>query len=99
MTETEKSKHTLTKEQVREFLPGAVQKACASYQEFMQKEVASQDAKDFSAHHNACKVAIAHVNLLLKLAEWAEMDTDDMGFTPEQVAAATAEYESNLPKE
>lgn len=30
------------------------------------------DAKGFTAHHAACRTALAHVDMLVKLARWAE---------------------------
>ena len=51
------------------FLPDALSNALESYQKFSTEEQEHQNAKDFSEHHNACKVAIAHVELLLKLAK------------------------------
>ncbi len=61
-----------TRSQVAQFLPAAITKALASYHRFSGNE-APDDAKGFSAHHSACKVAIAHVELLLKLARWADI--------------------------
>ena len=29
--------------------------------------------KKFAEHHSACKVAIAHIELLIKLARWADL--------------------------
>ncbi|MGE4313024.1 MAG: hypothetical protein AB7E85_01970 [Pseudobdellovibrionaceae bacterium] len=49
-------------------LPDAIAKALLSYHLFMQKEI-SEDPKEFAAHHTAAKVAIAHVELLLKLGK------------------------------
>jgi hypothetical protein len=63
-----------TREQIMEFLPDAIKKACGSYMAFMQKESVGEGKttdKDFIDHHNACKAAIAHIQLLLKLSEWA----------------------------
>lgn len=60
-------------------LPAAIDHAMQSYREFYEKEK-PEGAKDFSAHHTACKTAIAHVELLLKLAAWAKLpdaDTDN----------------------
>lgn len=60
------------RERIAEFLPRAVEAALASYQDFSEKEDVD-DAKDFKAHHDACKVAIAHIELLIKLARWADL--------------------------
>ena len=63
---------------IAEFLPDALLKAMRSYQEFVAREdAAAADgkaaAKAFSEHHSACKVALAHIDLLLKLARWADL--------------------------
>lgn len=72
-----------TRSQVASFLPAAIERALASYHVFSDQAI-PDDPKGFSAHHSACKVAIAHVELLLKLARWAEVDDssgDDDGLT------------------
>ena len=53
------------------FLPNALAKALSSYHEFMEQDI-PEDAKGFSAYHSAAKVAIAHVELLMKMAKWSE---------------------------
>jgi len=69
MTQIEES----TREQVARFLPVAIQKAADSYRLFMQGNNTAAVSKDFAEHHKACKVAIAHLDLLLKLAHWADL--------------------------
>ncbi len=59
-----------TRRQILRFLPSALRQALASYHTFSGNEI-PEDSKGFSAHHNACKVAVAHIELLLKLANWA----------------------------
>ncbi len=61
-----------SRKQIASFLPQAMNKTLASYHAFMAQDV-PDDAKGFSAHHGAAKVAIAHVELLLKLARWADL--------------------------
>ncbi len=61
-----------TRAQIARFLPKAIQTALLSYQEFSQ-DADFDDAKEFKSHHDACKVAIAHVELLIKLAQWADL--------------------------
>lgn len=53
---------------VSDCLQKAISKALDSYHCFMEQD-APEDAKGFTAHHNAAKVAIAHVELLLKIAK------------------------------
>lgn len=67
MTETIQN---LTREQIKEFLPGTLQKALSSYRQFVEKEDFAID-QDFSKHHTACKVAISHIELLIKLGRLA----------------------------
>jgi hypothetical protein len=64
-----------SRRQIAEFLPETIQKALSSYQKFMKKE--HDDAKNFKAHHDACKVAIAHIQLLIELANWADLLAKD----------------------
>lgn len=54
------------------FLPDALSNALESYQKFAAEEKKHETAKDFLEHHNACKVAISHVELLLKLTKRIE---------------------------
>ena len=49
------------------FFPAALWAAILSYKYLSESEI-PEDAKGFSAHHSACKVAIAHIELLIKLA-------------------------------
>ena len=46
----------------------ALQKALADYLAF-QKEAAPVDAKEFNAYQGACKAALLHVALLVKLTQ------------------------------
>ena len=62
----------MSREQIARFLPDALDKAIVSYQGFMA-EAAGTDPKAFAAHHGACKAAIAHIELLLKFARWADL--------------------------
>ncbi len=63
---------TRTRTQIAEFLPNAIDTALTSYQLFSEQNI-SEEAKGFKAHHDACKVAIAHIELLIKLAQWADL--------------------------
>ncbi|RAU23802.1 hypothetical protein CU669_01560 [Paramagnetospirillum kuznetsovii] len=56
-------------------LPGRIAAALAGYEEFTGAEPPS-DAKGFAAWHAAAKAALAHVDLLVKLARWAEGSSD-----------------------
>ena len=71
-----------SRRKIAQFLPEALETAIESYHAF-SKFTAEQDdkkspAKEFYDHHNACKVAIAHIDLLLKLAKYAHLPDDDV---------------------
>ena len=69
------------REHIALFLPGAMQAAIMSYQNFLEGEATSGDAqtaKSFRDHHDACKVAIAHIDLLIKLAKWADIPPPEL---------------------
>ncbi|MFA7277278.1 MAG: hypothetical protein WC043_10815 [Pseudobdellovibrionaceae bacterium] len=58
--------------QIAAFLPRALAKAVESYRAHMDKSI---EDKKFSEHHKDAKVAIGHIELLIKLAKWAELPT------------------------
>lgn len=68
-----------TRVQIAGFLPEAISKTLKSYEDFINDNgETSENSKEFSAHHTACKAAISHLELLLKLARWADLpDKDD----------------------
>ncbi|MCB9996606.1 MAG: hypothetical protein H6869_09240 [Rhodospirillales bacterium] len=86
-----------TRKQIACFLPDAIARALTSYHEFSQQPP-SEDAKLFTAHHNACKVAIAHIELLIKLARWADLPDVDAENHNQQIvlAAMVKEAEGEL---
>jgi hypothetical protein len=59
------------RQRIAEFLPGALEKAIISYENFMEQS--HDDEGKFKSHHDACKVALAHIELLVKLAKWADL--------------------------
>jgi hypothetical protein len=61
----------LTREQIMEFLPAAMKRACIEYHTFMDGFPDSAGSKKFLDKHAAGKAAIAHIQLLAKLSEWA----------------------------
>lgn len=70
--------------QIADFLPHAIYRAVSSYHEFMDDERRSRTRNEpvqFKEHHTACKVALAHIDLLFKLARevgWSvEPDKND----------------------
>ena len=94
ITVTDDVRHSLA-----EFLPDALATALQSYHSFARTEI-PEDAKGFSAHHSACKMAISHIDLLLKLAQWADIDVDEMRDLGERkhlnkmLSAAQMQYKS-----
>lgn len=71
-----------TREDIAAFLPGAIQSALASYISFSMDQATTpnekQTSKEFKDHHDACKIAIAHLKLLIDLAKWADLPTPEM---------------------
>lgn len=66
---------------IAEFLPRALEKAIASYENFMEKEndtTKEPKGPNFKIHHDACKVALAHIELLVKLARWADLPDPEL---------------------
>ncbi|ARJ66200.1 hypothetical protein WV31_11290 [Magnetospirillum sp. ME-1] len=59
-------------------LPDHVAAALAGYEEFTASAPPA-DAKGFAAWHAAAKAALAHVDLLVKLARWAEGSSEPDG--------------------
>ncbi|MCB9988647.1 MAG: hypothetical protein H6868_04835 [Rhodospirillales bacterium] len=91
-----------TRAQIAEFLPRALGTAIASYELFFDRQPEEkEDPKDFKAHHDACKVAIAHIELLIKLAKWAEVPEncagDEQAMLIALLAQAQAEIDQNAP--
>ncbi len=60
----------LSREQISMFLADALATAVTSYRRFSGEGMESHDdSKEFKERHNACRAAIAHIELLLKLAQ------------------------------
>ena len=56
-----------------ESLKSALFQAVRSYEVFKQAEI-PQDAKGFTAYHNACKSALTHIALLMKLIQGSSVE-------------------------
>ena len=54
------------KSKLKKELPSQISKVISSYEDFAGQPV-PDDAKGFTAHHNACKSAVVHAETLLKL--------------------------------
>lgn len=66
-----------TRREIAAFLPDAIQNALESYIAF-SKTPDQSEAKQFKEHHDACKVAIAHIKLLIELAKWADIPPPEL---------------------
>ena len=70
-----------TRTQIAAFLPAAIEKATQSYRDYMDQPFDSLPAKSgqadnavgFVERHKGAKVALAHIELLIKLAKWADL--------------------------
>lgn len=69
----------------------AIERAIASYHAFAKGEPLSTDPKEFAAHHAACKAALAHLDLLLKIARITETPAPDAADAPDERLALVAE--------
>lgn len=56
-----------TRAQIAAFLPAAITKALATYKELTHIPI-TREAAEYKKHQEACKVAVAHIHLLVKLA-------------------------------
>ncbi|MCW9039386.1 MAG: hypothetical protein OQJ76_02735 [Rhodospirillales bacterium] len=57
---------------VMDGLPGFIARAHQAYADFSEDGAeGAEAAKAFSAHHAACKAALAHIEALVKLSRWA----------------------------
>ncbi|QXM23617.1 hypothetical protein KO353_09850 [Elioraea tepida] len=65
-------------------LEAAATRVIESYRTFMNDEPEAGDARAFAAHHAACKAALAHLDLLMRLARL-------VGVEPEAVEASEEE--------
>lgn len=59
-------------------LPASIRAAIGAYGRFTADEP-PPDAKGFAAWHAAAKAALGHIDLLVKLARWAEGKGDEPG--------------------
>lgn len=86
-------------EQIAESLPEAMRTAFKKYTEFAAEN--HEDAADFKKRQEACKIAVAHIDLLFKLAksnglmrEEKDIEAqDDVAEMIEGALAEIAEYE------
>ncbi len=62
---------SLFRDELREHLPRLLRRALDSYTHFAALP-SPEDAKSFATYQASCRAAIAHVQMLLKLFEWAQ---------------------------
>lgn len=60
--------HPRTRQQLAAFLPAAITKALSGYRELTHMNI-ERTSSEYKKHQEACKVAVAHINLLIKLAK------------------------------
>lgn len=87
-----------------ERLPDAIEIAIESYHNFVlggavktlddEEQGSAEINKNFKAHHDACKVALAHINLLLDLAKELLAHLEDTDDTHAAVDALTRAVQS-----
>ncbi len=65
-----------TRAQIADFLPAALHKAIHSY-EIYAASIDHKDNESFSEYHKNAKVALAHIELLIKLAAWANVQDEN----------------------
>ncbi len=89
-----------TRKSIAAFLPDAIAAALKSYEAFSGSKASADVSKEFKEHHSACKVAIAHIELLIKLANWAELPDAGAEDTNGQIilAAMMQQAEGELSK-
>lgn len=61
-----------SREDVAGMLPGVIETALLSYEQFVTLRTggALEDPKGFKVHQDACKVAVGHLNAILKVVDW-----------------------------
>jgi len=70
------------RQDIAEFLPNAMKTTIQSYLAFSEEEATTPESektpKEFKDHHDACKVCIAHIKLLIELANWADIPPPEL---------------------
>lgn len=99
MTERKKTIEDMTRAKLVQVLPDAIEQALLSYYSFMDAGMSEEEMKKFSEAHKAAKVAISHIELLIKLAKWAELPDSAMLQQPDShlvqlISQATQDVDS-----
>ncbi len=78
------------------FLPVAISRAVNSYRNF-SGQIAPNESKEFGEHHKACRAALAHLELLLKLAEYENLESmEDNMLLKASLSEARQEYDGAM---
>ncbi len=88
------------RKQIAKFLPTAMRKALASYKRFI-KNKGYAGIENFRRDHDACKLALSHIKLLIELAQWADLmpaedQNDVLAKLIEEGRRQVDEYESKI---
>lgn len=89
------------RQQIAEFLPHAIYRAVSSYHEFMDDERRSStrtQPDQFKEHHSACKVALAHIELLFKVAREVGWSVDPDETDPGAIERMLLDVERDMRK-
>lgn len=78
----------LPRVQVAAFIPEALRVAITAYHARAGADAAGLTAKEFAEHQKACHAAVAHIELLVKLALRAELPEADEDTNRQAVTAA-----------
>lgn len=76
-----------TRAQIAETLPKAIERAITSYHVFTGREASSDESKDFQNQHAAAKAALAHIELLIKLAALLNDENSDEAISVSNIIA------------
>jgi hypothetical protein len=82
------------KQELNTFLPARICEVMNSYDAFAASDIPA-DAKGFATYHGACKAALAHVEVLLKIAKWSE-ESANQGNPSGSIAELLAEAKEAL---
>ncbi len=58
--------------EITDILEETIDRAVTSYYCFAKKIFKEEESKDVTEYHKSCKVALAHLDLLIKLARWVD---------------------------
>jgi hypothetical protein len=75
-----------TRERVAKLIPKVADKVLRNYQDMVNAGVQNyDDTKKAKAYYEACKAAAAHLQFILKIAEWAEVAPNDNGLQMQEI--------------